>query len=56
MDRESVVTVSCSLSKGKRDGDQNFVHSLKYSEHLQKILERKADSAVQGERMAQQKR
>ena len=44
-----------SQSKGKRDRDTNVVHSLKESKNLQTILERKLDSAVRGEMMAQQK-
>ena len=58
MDRESFVpTIFSSQSKGKRDRDRNVVHSLKDRENLQKIFERKVDSAVRGERerMAQQK-
>ena len=56
VDRESVVpTVFSSQSKGKRVRDQNVVHSLKDRENLQKIFERKVDSAVRGERLAQQK-
>ena len=39
----------------KRDRDRNVVHSLKDRENLQKILERIVDSAVRGQRMAQQK-
>ena len=54
--RESVVsTIFSTQSKGKRDRDQNFVHPLRDRENLQKSLERKVDSAVRGERMAQQK-
>ena len=56
MDRESVVsTLFSSQSKGKRDRDQKVVHSMR-DRHLNKILERKVDLAVRGERMAQQKR
>ena len=52
VDKESVVpTIFSSQSKGKRDQDQNVVHSLRDGE---KQLERKVDSAVRGERMAQQ--
>ena len=54
-DKESVATtISISQSKGKRDRDTNVVHSLKDRGNLHKILERKVDSAVRGERMAQQ--
>ena len=57
VDRESVVsTVFSSQSKGKRDRDQNVVHSSRDTENLHKILERKVDLAVRGERMAQQKK
>ena len=44
-----------SQSKRKRDRDQNVVHSLRDRENQQKIFERKVDSVVRGERMAQQK-
>ena len=55
-ERESVVsTIFSSQSKEKRDRDQNVVHSFRDRENLHKILERKVDSAVRGERMAQQK-
>ena len=56
IERESVVsTFFSSQSKRKRDRDQNVAHSLRDRENLQKTLERKVDSAVRGERMAQQK-
>ena len=56
LERETVAaTIFSSQSKGKRDRDTNVVHSLKDRENLQKILERKAVSAVRGERMAQQR-
>ena len=49
VDRESVIpTIFSSQSKGKRDRDEHVVHSLKDRENLQ-------NSAVRGERMAQQK-
>ena len=55
-DRESVATtIFSSQSKGKSDRDQNVVHSSRDRENLQKIIERKFDSAVRGEMMAQQK-
>ena len=48
-DRESVATtIFSSQSRGKRDRDINVVHSLKDRVNLQKILERKVESAVQG--------
>ena len=50
-----VSTIFSSQSKGKRDRDQNVVQSLRDRENLHKILDRKVDSAVRGERMAQQK-
>ena len=43
-----------SESKGKRDRDQNVVQSFKDREISTKILERKAELAVRGEKMAQQ--
>ena len=56
IERESVVSsIFSSQSKSKRDRDQNVVHSLRDIENLQKPLARKVDSAVRGERMAQQK-
>ena len=56
LDRESVAaTIFSSQSKRKRDRDTNVAHSLKDTENLQKILERKVDSAVRGERVTQQK-
>ena len=44
-----------SESKGKRDRDQNVVQSLRDRVNLHKILDRKAELAVRGEKMAQQK-
>ena len=41
--------------KGKRDRDTNVVHSSRDTQKLQKILERKVDLAVRGEREPQQK-
>ena len=56
LDIDSVVsTIFSSKSKGKRDRDQNVVHSLRDRKISKKILERKVDSAVRGERMAEQK-
>ena len=55
LDRESVATtLFSSQSSGNRDRQLNFVHALRDRENLQKILERKVDSAVQGEKEAQQ--
>ena len=48
-------TIFSSQSKGKRDRDAKVVHSLKREKILKQILERKVDSAVRGELMAQQK-
>ena len=42
-------------SRKGRDRDTNVVHLLKGRENLQKIFERKVDSAVRGEGEAQQK-
>ena len=56
LDRKSVVSLLFSpLSWGKGDRDTNVVHSSRDRENLQKILERKVDLAVRGEREAQQK-
>ena len=54
---ESVATmIFSSQSKGERDRDTYVVRSLKDWENLQKILERKVDSAqFERERVAQQK-
>ena len=55
VDGESVVpTIFNSQSKGKRDRDQNVVRSLK-DRKSPKTRERKVDSAIRGESMAQQK-
>ena len=56
MDRETVVSSVCeSVSKVKRDRDQNFVQTLRDRQHLHKILERKAELAVRGAKLAQQR-
>ena len=56
MDREAVVsTLFRSESKGKRDRDQNVVHSLRGSENLHKIFERTAELAARGEKLARQR-
>ena len=54
---ECVATTLFSLqSKGKRDRDTNAVHSLlRDRDNFEKILERKVDLAVRGERDVQQK-
>ena len=44
-----------SVSKVKRDRDQNDVQTLKDRQNLHKILERKAGLAVLGENLAQQR-
>ena len=56
LERETVVsTLFRSESKGKRDRDQNVVQSVRDRENIHKILERKTDMTVRGEKMAQQK-
>ena len=56
LDRKSVIsTLFRSESKGKRDRDQNVVHSLRDRENIHKIVERKAELAVQGECEAQRR-
>ena len=44
-----------SVSKEKRDEDQNVVQTLKDRQNLYKFLERKADLAVRGEKLVQQR-
>ena len=56
MDRETVVSsLLGSMSKEKRDRDQNVVQTLRDIQHLHKILDRKAELAVRGEKLAQQR-
>ena len=57
MDRETVVSsLLGSVSKGKeRDRDENVVQTLRDRQHLHKILEREAELAVRGEKLAQQR-
>ena len=56
MDREIVVSSRFeSVSKEKRDRDENVVQTLKDRQNLHKILERKAELAVRGEKLAQQR-
>ena len=51
MDRETVVSsLFESVSKGKRDRDQNVVQTLKDRQNLDKILEQIAELAVRGEK------
>ena len=51
MDRETVVSNLSGLwSKEKRDRDQNVVQTSRDRQNLQKILERKAELAVKGEK------
>ena len=53
-DTEPVATtIFSSQPKGKTDRETNVVFTLKDGENLQEILERKVDSAVRGEMMAQ---
>ena len=44
-----------SVSKGKRDRDQNVVRTLGHRQNLHKILERKAELAVRREKLAEQR-
>ena len=56
MDRETVVSSPFeSVSKGKRDRDHNVVQTLRDSQNLHKILERRADLAVRGAKLAEQR-
>ena len=56
MDRETVVSsLLGSVSKRKRHRDQNVVQTLRDRQNLHKLLERKAELAVPGETMVQQK-
>ena len=51
MDRETVVpSFFDSVSKEKRDRDQNVVQSFRDRQHLHKFLERKAELVVKGEK------
>ena len=49
------MKVFSGLSKGKKDRDQNVVQTLRDRQNLHKILERKAELAVRGEKLAQQR-
>ena len=44
-----------SVSKVKRDRDQNVVQTLKDRQNLHKFLERKAELPVRGEKLVQQR-
>ena len=56
VDRETVVSsLFGSVSKGRRDRDQNVVQTLREGQNLHKLLERKAEVAVRGEKKAQQR-
>ena len=44
-----------SVSKEKRDRDQNVAQTLKERQNIPKILERKAEMAARGEKLAQQR-
>ena len=56
MHREKVVlSLLGSMSKGKRDRHQNVVQTLTDRQNIHKIPERKADLAVRGEKLAQQR-
>ena len=57
LDTETVVSTSFrSESKGKRGRDRNVVQPLKARENIHRILERRAELSVRGEKMAQQKK
>ena len=57
MNRETVVSsVLGSVSKGKRDRDQNVVQTLRDRQNLHKNLERKAELAVRREKLDQQRK
>ena len=46
----------CSgMNQKERDRDQNVVQSSRYRENIHKIFERKAEFAVRGEKLAQQR-
>ena len=56
MDRETVVpSLFGSVSKEKRDRDQNVVQTLRDRQNLRKIIERKSELAANGEKLAQQR-
>ena len=56
LEKETVLsTLFWSESKGKRDRDQNVEQSLRDRENFRKILARKAELAVRGEKLAQHK-
>ena len=56
MDRETVVSsLLGSVSKRRRDRDKHVVQTLRDRQHLHKILERKAELTVRGEKLAQQR-
>ena len=54
-DHDSVASLFGSVSKGKRDRDQNVVHTFRERQNLHKICERKAELAVRGEKLAQRR-
>ena len=43
------------VSKGKKDRDQNIVQTVRDRQNIHKVLERKAELAVRGEKLAQQR-
>ena len=56
LDREPVATTLFrSQARGNRDRELKVVHALRDRDNLQKIIERKVDLAMQGEKEAQQK-
>ena len=55
-DRATVVSsLFGSVSKDNRDRDQNVVQTLRDKQNLHKILTQKAELAVRGEKLAQQR-
>ena len=48
-DHATVVSVEESLSRRKRDRDENFVQTLKDRQNFHKLLERKAEPAVRAD-------
>ena len=56
MNRETIVSsLFESVSKEKRDRDQSVVQTLRDRQHFHKILERKAELTVRGEKLARQR-
>ena len=55
LESRSVDTTDESLMTGKRDRGESIGQSMRDRENLHKILERKAESSIQGENEAQKK-